>query len=86
MNFVGLFIMLMITQKYLDVFQMMCCLLCHSQLVSVNSRKQLRKGLIMYYKTSGTTCLHKKLDANHSTIYKKFQKEINNQGKEDVER
>jgi hypothetical protein len=52
----------------------------------VNSRKQLRKGLVTYYKTSGITCLHKHFDANHLTIYKKFQEEINNQGKENVER
>jgi hypothetical protein len=32
-------------------------------------------------KTSGITCLQKHLDANHSTIYTKFQEEINNQGK-----
>jgi hypothetical protein len=50
----------------------------------VNSRKKIRKGLITYYKTSGITCLQKNLDANHSIMYKRFQKEINNQGKENV--
>jgi hypothetical protein len=35
----------------LYILQMMHCLLCHFQLVfSTNSRKQLRKGLITYYK------------------------------------
>jgi hypothetical protein len=71
----------------LDVPQMIHCLLCHYQpIVFVNSKKHLRKGLITYYKISGITCLQKHLDANHSTIYKRFQEEINNQGKENVER
>jgi hypothetical protein len=52
----------------------------------VNSRKQLRKGLVTYYKTSGITCLWKHLDVDHSTIYKRFQEETNNQGKENVRR
>ncbi len=64
---------------------MMRCLLCHSQpIVSVNSRKQLRKGLITYYKTSGITCLQKNLDVDYSTIYNGFQEKINNQGKKIV--
>ncbi len=66
----------------LDVPQMMHYLLCHFQLVIyVNSRKHLKKGRVTYYKTSGITCLQKHLDADHSTIYKRFQEEINNQGK-----
>ncbi len=70
-----------------DIHQMMCCLLCHSQpIVYMNSRKQLRKGLVTYYKTSGITCLQKHLDVDHSTIYNGFQKEMNNQGKENVKR
>ncbi len=52
----------------------MHCLLCHFQpIVSVNLKKQLRKGLVTYYKTSGIACLQKHLDANHSIIYKRFQ-------------
>jgi hypothetical protein len=31
-------------------------------------------------------CLQKHLDANHSVMYKRFQKEINNKGKTNVER
>jgi len=57
----------------LDVPQMMHCLLCHSQpIVSMNLRKQLKKGLVTYYKTSGIARLQKHLDANHSIIYKRF--------------
>jgi len=53
---------------------MMRYLLCHYQLVvSMNSRKQLRKGLIQYSKTSGITCLQFFFDAEHLVIYKKFQ-------------
>ncbi len=71
----------------LDVLQMMRCLLCHSQSFSfMNSRKKLRKGQVTYYKTSGITSLQKHLDVNHSTIYKRLQEEINNQGKENVNR
>jgi hypothetical protein len=43
----------------LDVPQMKRYLFCHSQpIVSMNSRKKLKKGLITYYKTSGI-CLQK---------------------------
>jgi hypothetical protein len=52
----------------------------------VNSRKQLRKGLVTYYKTSGITCLQKHLDADHSTIYNRFQEEINNEREKNVEK
>ncbi len=66
---------------------MMHYLLCHSQpIVFVNSRKQLRKGLVTYYKTSGITCLQKHLNVDDSTIYEGFQEEINNQRKKNVER
>jgi hypothetical protein len=42
----------------LNVPQIMRYLLCHSQpIVFMNSRKQLRQGLITYYKTSSITCL-----------------------------
>jgi hypothetical protein len=64
----------------------MRCLLCHSQLVVfVNLRKHLRKCLVTYHKTSGIICLQKHLDADHSTIYKRFWK-VNNQGKEKIDR
>jgi hypothetical protein len=52
----------------------------------MNSRKQLSKGLISYYKTSGITCLHKHLDAEHLVTYKKFKEEFNNQGRKNVEK
>jgi hypothetical protein len=66
---------------------MMRCLLCHFQpVIFVNSRKQLKKGLITYYKTSGITCLYKHLDVDNLVIYKKFQEKINNQGKENVKK
>jgi hypothetical protein len=42
--------------------------------------------MIKYYKTSGITCLQKHFDANHSTIYKRFPEEINNQRKKNVEK
>ncbi len=71
----------------LDVLQMMRCLLCNFQFVFfVNLRKQLREGLISCYKTSSTTCLQKCFDVDHLRTFKKFQEEINNQGKKNVER
>ncbi len=59
MYFVGFFFCVNDNLKVnLDVLQMMCCLLCHPQpVVYLNSKKQLRKGLITYYKTNGITCL-----------------------------
>jgi hypothetical protein len=47
----------------------------------MNSKKRLRKGLVTYYKTSGITYLQKHLDVAHSTIYKRFQKELIIKGK-----
>jgi hypothetical protein len=42
----------------LYVPQMMHCLLCYFQpIISMNSRKRLRKRLISYYNTSDITCL-----------------------------
>ncbi len=35
--------------------------------------------MITYYKTYGITAFKKHLDANHSIIVKKFEKEINNE-------
>ncbi len=56
----------------LDVFQMMCCLLCNFQFVFfVNPIKQLREGLISCHKISSTTCLQKYFDANHPRTLKK---------------
>ncbi len=49
-------------------------------------QEKLKKGLVTYYKTSGIPCLWTHLDVDHSTIYKRFQKEINNQRKENVRR
>jgi hypothetical protein len=65
----------------LDVPQMIRCLLCHFQLVvSMNSRKRLRKGLVTYYKTSGITCLQKHLDVDHSVIYKRLKNNLQRKG------
>jgi len=52
----------------------------------MNPRKQLRKGLISCYKTSGITCLEKQLDVDHLATFKKFQDEINNQGRKNIEK
>jgi len=65
----------------------MRCLLCHYQhILFVNSKKQSKKSLPTYYKTSGITCLQKHLDVDHLSIYKRFQEYMNNEGKENVKR
>jgi hypothetical protein len=46
----------------------------------------IRSLLAFENETSGIPCLQKHFHANHSAIYKRFQEEINNQGKENVER
>jgi hypothetical protein len=46
-----------------------CITLCCSKpVLSLNPRKQLKKGLISYYKTNGITCLRKDVDRDHFTI------------------
>jgi hypothetical protein len=52
----------------------------------LNPKKELRRGLISYYKTSGITCLHKHLDADHLVIFKKKLLKNNNQGRENFEK
>jgi len=53
------------------------CLLCHFQhLVFMNSKKQLRKGLVGYYKTSGITCLQKHLGAYIQQFIKGFKNKL----------
>jgi hypothetical protein len=34
-------------------------LCCSNPILSLNTRKQLKKGVISYYKTNGITCLRK---------------------------
>jgi hypothetical protein len=56
-----------------------CITSCCSKLIfSLNPRKQLKKGLLSYYKTNGITCLRKHVDRDHSIIFRFFEKEVNN--------
>jgi len=50
------------------------------------SKKIIKERSNIILLTSGITCLQKHFDVNHLIICKKFQEEINNQGKENVER
>ncbi len=52
-------------------------LCCSNPVLSLNPRKQLKKGLISYYKTNGITCLRKHVDRDHSIIFRFFEKEVN---------
>jgi hypothetical protein len=55
-----------------------CITLCCSEpILSLNPRKQLKKGLISYYKTNGITYLKKHVDRVHSIIFRFFEKEVN---------
>jgi len=59
--------------------QIMRCILCYVDLVNgLNPRTKKRKGLITYYKTYGITIIKKHVNAYHSIIANKFEKEINN--------
>jgi hypothetical protein len=67
--------------------QVMRCILCYDNAINIlNPRIKERKGLITYYKTYGITIFKKHVDANHSIIAKKFEKEINNEIIANVER
>jgi len=67
--------------------QIMRCILCYVDLVNgLNPRTKKRKVLITYYKTYGITIIKKHANAYHSIIAKKFEKEINNGIKENVEK
>jgi hypothetical protein len=61
----------------------MRCLLCLFQLVlSLNPRKQSRKCLISYYKTSVITCLLKHFNVDHPIFSKKFKNKLIVKGEE----
>jgi hypothetical protein len=80
MHRVGLFIVLMILQKYtwmLFKWRIVYYVILNLLFLQIKKKSYLKKGLLSYYKTSGITCLQKHLDAKHSVIYKKFQEEIN---------
>jgi hypothetical protein len=49
-------------------------------------KKQLKKGLIKYYKTRGITCLKKNVDVNHFVILKNIKEEVNSLMKGNLER
>jgi hypothetical protein len=67
--------------------QIMRCIMCYDNVVNIpNWKTKERRGLITYYKTYGITTLKKHVNANHFAIAKKFEKEIDNEIIESVER
>jgi len=67
--------------------QIMRCIMCYDNVVNIpNSKTKERRGLITYYKTYGITALKKHVNANHFAIAKKFEKAIDNEIIESVER
>jgi hypothetical protein len=62
----------------LENTQIMCCILCHQELIiGINSRIQVRKVLIFYYKTNGVTSFKRHVVENHILIIRMFEKEVN---------
>jgi hypothetical protein len=64
----------------------MCCILCHNNPVNVtNPKTQLRRKLILYFKTNGMTSLKEHVDADHGLVAKVFEKQVNSllKGKEE---
>jgi len=58
--------------------QIMRCIFCYQKpLIGINSRTQVRKTLIFYYKTNGITFLKKHVDADHSFIAQMFKEKVN---------
>jgi hypothetical protein len=41
----------------LENVQIICCILCHKNLITTTNSTQARKGLISYYKKNGITSL-----------------------------
>jgi hypothetical protein len=60
--------------------------LSFSTCLSYESKEIVKERSNIILQTSGITCLQKHLDVNHQIIFKKFQEEINKQGKKNVER
>lgn len=57
----------------------MRCILCHNNPVNAtNPRTQLRRKLILYFKTNGMTSLKNHVDADHGLVAKVFEKQVNN--------
>jgi hypothetical protein len=55
----------------------LCITLCCSKpILPLNPRKELKKGLISYYKTNGITCLRIHAGRDHSIIFRFFEKEV----------
>jgi hypothetical protein len=64
------------------VFQLMRCHVCYyNQITITNSRTQLRKGIISYFKNNGITTFKKHVDVDHVVLAKTFEEELHNFGK-----
>jgi hypothetical protein len=70
----------------LENIQTLHCILCYqTPICGINSRTQVRKGLISYYKTYGITSFLKHVDVDH-TFTTIFFEEVNNLLKDIKER
>ncbi len=67
-------------------FRSCITLCCSKPILSLNPRKQLKKGLISYYKTNGITCLRKHVDRDQSIIFRFFEKEVNDSRKGNLDK
>jgi hypothetical protein len=54
--------------------QLMRCHVCYPhQITTTNSKTQLRKGIISYFKNNGITSLKKHLVVDHAMLTNKFE-------------
>ncbi len=65
------FIVLMITKKLtLTTPQVMCCILCHNNLIlNLNPKTQTRRRLIIYNRTNDLTTLSKNVNSYNFNIF-----------------
>jgi hypothetical protein len=64
----------------------MHCIFCHNNPINAtNPRTQLRRRLILYFKTNGMTSLKEHVDVAHGLVAKAFENQVNNllKGKEE---
>jgi len=68
----------------LEAPHIMYCILCYSKFILFINLYYM-KGLMLYYKTSGITCLKNHVDVDHSIIFKNIE-EVNNLVKGNLEK
>jgi hypothetical protein len=62
-------------------------MLCYRKPIVLERRtkNKIKKGFVSYFKNNGIIVLKKHMDANHGIIVKKFEEEVNNNFKSQLE-